>query len=69
LRMFGGTSIAVHHPGDALAEAKAKAYSQEQGRANAWFEADYRPGAPLRTAILNWARQASRGEQPQLGLT
>ncbi len=68
LRMFGGTSIAVHHPGDAGAEAKARAYSLEQGRADAWFEADYRPGAPLRTAILNWARHVSRGEAPQLGL-
>jgi phosphoglycolate phosphatase-like HAD superfamily hydrolase len=68
LRMFRGTSIAVHHPGDDGAEAKAKAYSQQQARANAWFEADYRPGSPLRTAILNWARQVSRGEQPQLGL-
>lgn len=68
LRMFGGTSIAVHQPGDLGAEAKAKAYSQEQGRAHAWFEADYSVGSPLRTAILNWARHVSRGEAPQLGL-
>lgn len=68
LRMFQGTSIAVHHPGDTAAEARAKAYSVEQGRADAWFEADYRPGSALRNAILNWARGKSRGEAPQLGL-
>jgi phosphoserine phosphatase len=69
LKMFGGTTIAVHHPGDPAAEAKARAYSQEQRRADGWFEADYRPGSALRTAILNWARQVSRGEAPQLGLS
>lgn len=68
LRMFGGTSFAVHQPGDDGAEAKAKAYSQQQDRAAAWFAADYRPGSQLRTAILNWARHVSRGEAPQLGL-
>jgi phosphoglycolate phosphatase-like HAD superfamily hydrolase len=68
LRMFGGTSFAVHQPGDAAAEAKARAYSVDQGRAHGWFEADYRVGSPLRTAILNWARQVGRGEPPQLGL-
>lgn len=68
LKMFGGTSIAVHHPGDQAAEAKARTYAQAQGRAEAWFEADYRPGSPLRTAILNWARHVARGEAPQLGI-
>lgn len=69
LRMFGGTSFAVHRPGDGQAEAKAKAYSEVQGRAHAWYEADYRPGSALRTAILNWARQVGRGEPPQLGFS
>jgi phosphoglycolate phosphatase-like HAD superfamily hydrolase len=68
LRQLNGTSIAVHHPGNAEAEAKARSYAVEQGRAHGWFEADYRAGSPLRTAILNWARQVSRGEQPQLAL-
>jgi phosphoglycolate phosphatase-like HAD superfamily hydrolase len=69
LRQFNGTSIAVHHPGDAAAEAKAKSYSQEQARAHGWYEADYRVGSPLRHAVLNWARQVSRGEEPQLPLS
>jgi phosphoglycolate phosphatase-like HAD superfamily hydrolase len=68
LRQFNGTSIAVHAPADAAAEAKARSYTVDQGRAHGWFEADYRAGSPLRTAILNWARQVSRGEQPQLAL-
>lgn len=68
LRQFHGTSIAVHAPGDAQAEAKARSYAVDQGRAHGWFEADYRAGSPLRTAILNWARQVSLGGQPQLAL-
>jgi phosphoglycolate phosphatase-like HAD superfamily hydrolase len=65
LKQFGGTSMAVHHPGDSLAEAKAKLYSVDQQRADDYFPADYREGTPLRQAILNWAR---RGEHPQLPL-
>ena len=59
LRQFGGSSFAVHAPGDVLAEARARAYAVEQSRANEWFEADFRPGAPLRQAILNWALERS----------
>jgi phosphoserine phosphatase len=59
LRQFNGSSFAVHAPGDLLAEARARAYAVEQSRANEWFEADFRPGAMLRQAILNWALQRS----------
>jgi hypothetical protein len=38
-----------------------------QQRANEYFEADYRPGSPLRQAILNWALAAS-GRTPQAEL-
>ncbi len=67
LRQFGGTSFAVHAPGDAASEARARAYAVEQGRAHEWFEADYRPGSRLRQAILNWSLQASgTAEQGEL---
>ncbi len=68
LRQFGGTSLAVHHPGDALGEARAKSFSQEQRRAHGHFEADYSPGSNLRQAILNWVRAAAQGQaQGQFG--
>lgn len=68
LRQFGGTSLAVHHPGDAQGEAKARAYSLDQRRAHGHFEADYRPGSALRQAILNWLRSAAQGQaQGQFG--
>jgi phosphoglycolate phosphatase-like HAD superfamily hydrolase len=69
LRQFGGSSFAVHAPGDAGAEAKARGYAVEQARATEWFEADYRAGRPLRQAILNWALGTSgRASQPELAL-
>jgi hypothetical protein len=69
LRQFGGSSFAVHAPGDPGAEARARAYAVEQSRANGWFEADYRPGTPLRQAIFNWALDLSgRAAQPELAL-
>jgi phosphoserine phosphatase len=69
LRQFGGTSFAVHHPGDDRAQAKAREFSVVQQRANEYFEADYRPGSPLRQAILNWALAASgRAAQAELAL-
>ena len=69
LRQFGGTSMAVYHPGDAKAEARAREFSVVQGRAHDYFAADYRPGSPLRQAILNWAKHASGHEShPELAL-
>jgi hypothetical protein len=69
LRQFGGTSMAVYHPGDAKAEARAREFSVVQGRAHDYFPADYRPGSPLRQAILNWALQAGGQERhPELAL-
>ncbi len=69
LRQFGGTSMAVYHPGDARAEARAREFSVVQGRAHDYFPADYRPGSALRQAILNWAVQASgREKHPELAL-
>jgi phosphoserine phosphatase len=68
LRQFGGASFAVHAPGDAAAEARARAYAVDQARANGWFEADYRPGSPLRQAILNWALMAGPFAHPELAL-
>jgi hypothetical protein len=69
LRQFGGSSFAVHAPGDPRAEARARAYAVEQARANEWFEADYSPGAPLRQAIIDWALERSGGTaQAELAL-
>jgi len=69
LRQFGGTSFAVHHPGDEGAAARAREFSLVQQRAHDWFEADYRPGTPLRQAILNWALDVSgRSDHPELAL-
>jgi haloacid dehalogenase-like hydrolase len=69
LRQFGGTSFAVHHPGDPLAAARARDYAVGQARANDWFEADYRPGSQLRQAILNWAAlTCGRKDHPELAL-
>jgi hypothetical protein len=69
LRQFGGYSIAVHHPGDEKAEARAREFSVVQNRAQQYHEADYRPGSALRQAILNWAIQASgREKHPELAL-
>jgi phosphoserine phosphatase len=69
LRQFGGSSFAVHAPGDRGAEARARAYAVEQARANEWFEADYSPGSALRQAILNWAMERSGMEkQAELAL-
>jgi phosphoserine phosphatase len=59
LKQFGGSSFAVHAPGDPKAEARARAYTVEQSRADGWYEADYRPGSALRQAILNWAMDRS----------
>lgn len=71
MKQFGGSSFAVHAPGDPQAEARARSYALEQARADAWFEADYRPGSPLRRAILEWAlargAQARRGEDDAPG--
>ena len=69
LRQFGGYSIAVHHPGDERAEARAREFSVVQNRAHQYHEADFRPGSGLRQAILNWATQASgRDKHPELAL-
>ena len=69
LRQFGGSSYAVHAPGDERAEARARSYAVEQSRADGWFEADYGPGTPLRQAILNWALDRSgRAAHPELAL-
>lgn len=69
LRQFGGSSFAVHAPGDLNAEARARAFAVEQSRAEGWFEADYRPGSPLRQAIFNWAlRLAGGSAQAELAL-
>jgi hypothetical protein len=69
LRQFGGTSMAVYHPGDAAAQARARDFSVVQGRAHDYFEADYRPHSALRTAILNWVLQAGgRQTHPELAL-
>ena len=69
LRQFGGTSMAVFHPGDARAEARAREFSVVQGRAHDYFAADYRPGSALRQAILNWAMRAHGDEKhPELAL-
>ena len=69
LRMFGGTSMALYHPGDSGAEAKAREFAVVQGRAHDYFPADFSPGSALRQAILNWATQASGHEKhPELAL-
>jgi hypothetical protein len=69
LKQFGGSSFAVHAPGDPRAEAKARSYAVDQARATDWYEADYRPGSPLRQAILNWALDLSgRSAHPELAL-
>jgi phosphoserine phosphatase len=69
LHQFGGASLAVHAPGDARAEARARSYAVEQARADGWHEADYSVGSPLRQAILNWALDLSgRAAHPELAL-
>lgn len=53
LKRFGGTCFAVHAPGDEKAAERARGIA-EDGRAHAFFEADYGPQSPLRRAILDW---------------
>jgi hypothetical protein len=63
LKRSGGSTLAVHHPGDERATAKARRLHAE-GRAERFFEADFRPGSALREAVIQFVL----GHQQQTSL-
>jgi len=59
LKKFGGATLAVYHPGDAKALARALKL-RDEGRAQSHYAADYRMGTPLRKAIVDWVLETGR---------